>query len=73
MIPVPAATLRILPPYSSATKTFPAPSTARPAGLSRAAWVAGPPSPRDEPPPAKVEMTPVEALTRRTRPFPVAT
>jgi hypothetical protein len=58
----------------SARYRLPEESSAMPRNPSNCAVNAGPESPpnEDPPPPAMVDMTPVEALTRRMRPFPVS-
>ena len=68
MVPLPAATFRIRWLCVSAIKMLPEPSTATPLSWCSLAEVAAPPSP--ESPllvPATVVMSPVEALTLRTR------
>src|SRR5664280_654782 len=79
MVPLPATVVmvpsgatrrtRLLP--ASAMYRLPAASTNRPYGMSRHAWVAGPPSPQKPlvPLPATVVMVPSGA-TRRTRSWP---
>ena len=72
MIPVGVIFL-ILESYSSITYTFPAPSEQMPYGEGKEAAVAGPPSPSEEPPPAKITtcaladtMQPVMAMRRNS-------
>jgi len=69
MVPVAAAILRMRWLSVSATYTFPAESSASAVGRSSIAAFAGPPSPKNPaaPVPATVAITPVAAVTTRTR------